>query len=283
MKYIGHYFPFFILSILLYGLFFYYNSQVTIVTPIQLNSEKQSMQVQFLEVAPPRPEAVPIEKVKAQAVVKQQEPAKRSAPQAEKKTIAAAVVQTQSESQIKIANQELRKSIHETSAESDALLKSEQFEKDFYLDLPAAPVTRKAPVKKINKPLKTAKQPPLSSEVIKQQDKPKRVFKASPANNAAAPSTEKLGVLQEAIVVSGNKPTYPNRAILRNQQGRVVVKLTVTMSGRPKNPKVMTSSGYPILDNAVLEFIAKERFMPAHKGDEKITTEQLFSFRFGLK
>ncbi|WP_028864564.1 energy transducer TonB [Psychromonas aquimarina] len=284
MKYISHYFPFFILSILLYGLFFYYNAQTTIVTPIQLNSGKQSMQLQFVEIQQTPAKQAPAEIIKPEPVKKEQEPVKTPAPRPEKKTVPAPVVHTQNESQIKIARQELRRSIHETSAESDALLKSEQYEKDFHLDLPAAPVSRKAPAKKLKKPLKAPKpQPPASSEIIKHQEKPKRVFKPSPADNAAAPSSQKQGVLQEAIVVSGNKPTYPNRAVLRNQQGRVVVKLTVTMSGKAKNPKIITSSGYPILDNAVLEFISKELFMPAHKGEEKITTEQLFSFRFELK
>ncbi|WP_211217174.1 energy transducer TonB, partial [Psychromonas hadalis] len=42
------------------------------------------------------------------------------------------------------------------------------------------------------------------------------------------------------------------------------------------------SSGHKTLDNAVLEFIKKEHFMPALKGIEKVTSEQLFSFKFEL-
>jgi len=126
---------------------------------------------------------------------------------------------------------------------------------------------------------KSIKETTAISEEPSQQKKTKVVFKKQPSTSS---SVENQGVLQEAIVVSGNKPIYPKTAILRNQQGRVVVEITVTTKGKAKNPKIITSSGYSLLDNAILDFIQKELFMPAHKGDEKITTKQVFSFRFEL-
>ena len=165
------------------------------------------------------------------------------------------------------------------------MLKAEVFEADFHLDLAAAQTAKKSPQKapttktKKVKTILTAES--VSSEILQQQAKAKRVFKKQPQTSSA--SVMNQGVLQEAIVVSGNKPTYPERARKRNQEGRVVVKLTVTTKGKAKNPEIISSSGYSMLDNAALQFISEELFMPAHKGDEKITTEQLFSFRFQLE
>jgi len=125
----------------------------------------------------------------------------------------------------------------------------------------------------------------VNEETEQQHKKSKRIFKKKPpANNAPSVSAVKnTGVLQEALVVSGNIPAYPKRAILRKQQGRVVVELTVSISGTAQNPKIITSSGLAILDAAVLNFIARERFMPAHRGTEKVSSQQIFAFRFELK
>ena len=61
-----------------------------------------------------------------------------------------------------------------------------------------------------------------------------------------------------------------------------MVKLTVSSQGQGRNPHIISSSGYSILDNAVLAFIRKELFMPALQGDKKVASEQIFSFRFEL-
>ena len=55
------------------------------------------------------------------------------------------------------------------------------------------------------------------------------------------------------------------------------------MQGKTRKPQLVTSSGHQILDSAVLEFINNERFMPALKGIEKVTSEQQFSFQYSLQ
>ncbi|MFT5558960.1 MAG: protein TonB, partial [Sphingobacteriales bacterium] len=50
----------------------------------------------------------------------------------------------------------------------------------------------------------------------------------------------------------------------------------------PKNPKILTSSGFSLLDDAVLAFINQELFMPALQGEDKVISEQFFAFRFEL-
>ena len=270
MKLINHYFPFFILTALLYGVFFHFHKQSTIIPSLPLNSGQQALQLQFIEITQKTAANEP-EKEETKAVKEKPDTAEK------KKTTVS------SSSKIKIARQKLQKSLQETSATDDAMLKAELFAAD-YKNTPAAaaktaakePTIKRKPVKKLH-PIKE----PANRKVSQQQEKTKPVFKKQPATNSTRVETQ--GVLQEAIVVSGNIPTYPKRAILRNQQGRVVIKLTVTSKGKGKDPQIITSSGYSILDNAVINFIRKELFMPARRGEEKIASEQIFSFRFELK
>ncbi|MCG6201636.1 energy transducer TonB [Psychromonas antarctica] len=208
------------------------------------------------------------------------------------------IEEEKAKSEIATAKNAKQKATVNTVEISDAMLKAELFEKHFHLDLPAPPAPEKTATKEkptaqtVNaKKVRTmvsstpspsnATEPAVSNELTQKQEKAKQVFKKQPQEKVA--SVQERGVLQEAIVVSGNKPIYPKRAILRNEQGRVVIKLTVSTRGKAKNPEILTSSGHPVLDDAVLDFIAQELFMPAHQGEEKITTEQIFSFRFELK
>ena len=299
------------LSLFLYGLVFYFYQQSTIIKPQRVNSGEQSIQLKVIttKLTEISEEAVPlVEAVKDQQQREQEQIEEKQATEtkettteedpiaevkepiiveevienAEPKTteIVAVINSTTTPSEIKIAS--------EHSARDDAALKGELFDKPFNLNLPAPPGSHKATryaddkiiIPAVTVSSTTEKQSKKAVSSIQKEatkKKTKRVFKKENS------SAKEQGVLQEAIVISGNKPTYPQRAILREQQGRVVVKLTVTMQGKAKNPQITRSSGFPILDDAVLNFIKNERFMPAHKGNEKITTEQLFSFRFELK
>ncbi|MFT6984919.1 MAG: protein TonB [Psychromonas sp.] len=313
MKQIGHYFPFFVLTILLYGWFFYYHNQSTMLTPLPLHSGEQAVQLQLLEmeeITEERAEESELQnkefvaeeksepEVKAESeLTTKQTDNSETIPTVENKEVITAPanllvedIDSQNLSEIKIANQALQETIQKTAASSDAMLKAELFEADFHLDLPAPPAAqRTAQNKQAETPAVNSKKvktmlssaPSSESEILQAPQKPKHIFKKQPAVSPSSESDQ--GVLQEAIVVSGNKPVYPKRAILRNQQGRVIVKLTVTTRGKSKDPEIITSSGHTVLDDAVLDFIKGELFMPAHQGEEKITTQQIFSFRFELK
>lgn len=320
MKLLSNYFPFLLLSLLVYGFFFYQHQQPVIVTPPAFNSGQQSVQLQFVELSETSVE--PVEEVSeptSSAVIEQDVTIENLEEQlveventkAEQQDIFQAIteaiefepviqesksnelalesIDSKDPKEIKVAQQQLQKMIQETTAASAASLRGELYDADFYLDLPAPPrpvraKKKKSPAAADGKQLKTLlSEQSLSSKILQQNEKikAKRILKKQPSS--AINSAENQGVLQEAIVISINKPSYPIRAQKRNQQGRVVVKITVTDQGDAKNPEIISSSGYPILDNAVLDFIGKERFMPAHKGEDKITSEQQFSFRFELR
>lgn len=55
---------------------------------------------------------------------------------------------------------------------------------------------------------------------------------------------------------------YPRIAIKRNWQGKVLLSLRVTASGKIENIQLSTSSGYDILDRAAIKSLSKIEFVP---------------------
>lgn len=56
--------------------------------------------------------------------------------------------------------------------------------------------------------------------------------------------------------------TYPRLAVKRNWQGKVILSLRVTSSGKIKNIQVNHSSGYDILDQAAINSLSKVEQLP---------------------
>ncbi|MCP4326529.1 MAG: energy transducer TonB [Psychromonas sp.] len=298
------YLPFIIISFVLYALFFYNNQQPELLSASsKTNTAEKVVPLDFKKLTEQEKQSivpdssVTLHTEESPVVVTAQTPLEDKT--TKKKLIATA--------QSKRNLQQFKTSIKSIPASEGALLKGEFYERDFHLDLPAPPKQIKAPKKikttskKVTKPKKATtkvipetKQDSLSSKLLKIQQtgndattkktatessKPKRSFKKQVKQLQI--SGEQL--LQEAIAVSGNKPHYPKIAKSNNQQGVVTVKFTVNMQGKTKNVQIAKSSGHTLLDAAVVEFIKKERFMPALKGIEKVTSEQQFSFEFSLK
>ncbi|HEY5715402.1 MAG TPA: TonB family protein [Psychromonas sp.] len=277
MKTTSRYFLFFTISLVLYAFIFLYFEQRLIIKPLPLNSGEQAIKLHFVS----QPAEI---KMPAEPVLKQETEQETAPAQMERRKVITEQMDssTLSESEVKLRKQALLDNIAKTTAESAAELKAALFDEQLNPKKIAAsetePVTEVKTIRKLIPQDKAAASntaaPPANKEVIKKQPQVDPSSKTLSALNQ--------GVLQQAIVVSGHKPVYPQRAILRNQQGRVVVKLTVTSQGKPKNPNILTSSGYSILDQAVLAFVRQELFMPALQGQERVTSEQLFAFRFEL-
>ena len=64
------------------------------------------------------------------------------------------------------------------------------------------------------------------------------------------------------------RPNYPLVARKRGYQGRVVLRVYVTTSGKCGDVKLVKTSGHKALDNAALAAVREWRFMPAHQGGE---------------
>ncbi len=87
---------------------------------------------------------------------------------------------------------------------------------------------------------------------------------------------------QQAQTLSGRKPTYPRNAIRRQQEGRVLVGLSLDKEGHVTKVELVKTSGYYLLDQAVIKFVKRERFNPATLNGSPTASQQEFGFVFSL-
>ncbi len=86
------------------------------------------------------------------------------------------------------------------------------------------------------------------------------VSAAKPANPVLVPPRPVIGLASNA------PPAYPPLALRRREEGRVVVQVTVSVSGAALAVSVVQSSGHPSLDTAAAEKVRQWRFEPATRG-----------------
>ncbi len=156
------------------------------------------------------------------------------------------------------------------------------------LDLPKRPLSRKKKrstdpnvYKQSSIKIAASKAPrdSLSANVLNTPQKEKRLFKPTPQNAMPKISTkDNPQNLQEAISITRKMPKNPPQAL--NQHGLVVIKFLVTSKGETRNPSIMVSSGHSELDRTVISFVIRERFMPALKNGKKVSSEQIYSHIF---
>ncbi|WP_409438961.1 energy transducer TonB [Psychromonas sp. GE-S-Ul-11] len=205
-----------------------------------------------------------------------------------------------SKEQLKLSNAGYSVNLKTHKATEAALLKADLFEQEI-VNLPKLPkkrsVKKKVLVSSTTSPIKTPK--PISNNlttantmhesVINDKAIAKTTIKttAKTAKPTFKPKvdTELLSLsdtikLPEAVAISGKKPSYPEVAAKLNKKGQVVASMTVLPTGSTKEAEILKSSGSKELDQAVIEFIVQERFMPSLQGQDKVSSKQVFSFSY---
>ena len=112
--------------------------------------------------------------------------------------------------------------------------------------------------------------------------KPKVVRKSAPARKSSL--TEKSVSVKptSARVVSRSAPAYPARARWAGIEGKVMILVAVSTSGRVSGALISSSSGNASLDAAALKAARRYRFTPAKNGVGQAVATQVkipFSFR----
>lgn len=76
-------------------------------------------------------------------------------------------------------------------------------------------------------------------------------------------------------------PVYPDEAVRRGIEGKLVLKLTISASGTVSRVEVAESSGYRMLDDAAIAAVREWKFVPAHRGGQPVlwTARQPVRFR----
>jgi protein TonB len=75
-------------------------------------------------------------------------------------------------------------------------------------------------------------------------------------------------------------PRYPVEAQLRHEHGIVTVLIHVGPDGQPVGVDVIESSGWRILDDAVLAAVRRWRFQPAIQGGQPVMSQLRFRVEF---
>jgi protein TonB len=86
-----------------------------------------------------------------------------------------------------------------------------------------------------------------------------------------------------AIYLRNPKPSYPNLSRRLSEQGTVMLRVFVNVTGDATRVDLKESSGFPRLDKAALDAVEGWKFVPAKKGDHAIAAWVVVPIRFSLK
>jgi periplasmic protein TonB len=97
---------------------------------------------------------------------------------------------------------------------------------------------------------------------------------AKPRPPAPAPKTTANRVVKAKPDVSRNPPPrYPESARRAKQEGRVMVRASVSAEGRVQSVRIQRSSGHAVLDRAALDAVRKWRFVPQQVNGQSQASE----------
>lgn len=74
----------------------------------------------------------------------------------------------------------------------------------------------------------------------------------------------------DAAYLNNPTPSYPSLSRRSGDQGKVLLRVRVSTSGRAEEIELKTGSGFPRLDEAALATVRQWRFAPARQGDKAI-------------
>ena len=86
----------------------------------------------------------------------------------------------------------------------------------------------------------------------------------------------------DAAYLSNPKPTYPMLSRRAGEEGRVMLRVMVEVSGTPSKVEIEKSSGFPRLDEAALDAVKRWKFVPARRGTEAIAESVVVPLSFKL-
>ncbi len=78
-------------------------------------------------------------------------------------------------------------------------------------------------------------------------------------------------------------PKYPVSSRENREEGTVTISLTINERGRVTSASILTSSGYPALDDAALRAARNARFTPAKSNGRSVSSEATIDLEFNLK
>jgi protein TonB len=127
----------------------------------------------------------------------------------------------------------------------------------FPVEAPPPPPPPQPEKPKPQPPQPVQKRPPVPQAPVEAQ--PQQAAPAAPA----APKT--VSASQLGYVVPPN-PIYPARSRKAGEQGNVMIRVLIDVTGRPAQVSLQTSSGHPELDQSALSAVRAAQFRPYAEG-----------------
>ena len=109
--------------------------------------------------------------------------------------------------------------------------------------------------------------------------------RAPPTEANASPAAAAAALIPPRPVAgmeTNRAPTYPEIALRRGEAGRVMLRVSVSVHGRPIEVDVAQSSGYPILDSAALSAVRQWQFIPATQAGTPVAAIAEVPIRFQI-
>lgn len=151
------------------------------------------------------------------------------------------------------------------------------------------PLNRQLPVVKPSPfPEKTTPRPSLPLEASRSSlaadNAPVAAPHESKAAPAAAPATETISQPRfDADYLNNPAPAYPPLSRRAGEEGKVILRVSVSPQGSAEGVEIKTSSGSPRLDESAQKTVRTWKFIPAKRGDSAIQSWVLVPIIFKLE
>jgi len=106
----------------------------------------------------------------------------------------------------------------------------------------------------------------------------------APANGSASPVAAPPLIPPRPVagMETNGAPAYPGAALRRGEQGRVVLRVSVSADGAPLAVDLAETSGHESLDSAALSAVRRWRFVPAMQSGRPVPAIAVVPIRFRL-
>jgi protein TonB len=87
----------------------------------------------------------------------------------------------------------------------------------------------------------------------------------------------------QANYLDNPAPVYPPLSRRMGEEGHVILRVHVEVSGLPSRVEIRASSGSERLDQAAVDAVLRWKFVPARHGDQPVAAHVLVPVIFSLK
>ena len=122
-----------------------------------------------------------------------------------------------------------------------------------------------------------------SSPIAAQAPTTTNVKPAPSAVEGAADALTYQSASFNAAYLHNPVPDYPSVSRRLGEQGKVLLRVQVTVDGAAGSVALQTSSGSTRLDQAALEAVKKWRFVPAKRGGQAVSASVVVPVSFSIE